>query len=204
MDSTGGRTGRRSEAERPSGAGRRARLFLALDLPADARAAVAAWRDRLLEGRDELRSVAAGSLHVTLVFLGWQSERDVERIAGLAHRAAEARAAPRLTPAGLKALPPHAPRLFALDLADEDGRCATLQAALDGELAEARLHRPEKRPFWPHLTLARVKRGRRSVPPRAAAAELAPFGADRLVLFRSTLRSEGALYEPLWEASLGA
>jgi 2'-5' RNA ligase len=51
--------------------GPRARLFLALDLPEPARAAIAAWRDELVSERADLRPVRPEALHVTLVFLGW-------------------------------------------------------------------------------------------------------------------------------------
>jgi len=60
-------------------------------------------------------------------------------------------------------------------------------------------YRPEKRPFWPHITLARVKRGERRVPPPPdePAPPGDPFEAGVLTLYRSTLRPQGALYEPL-------
>jgi 2'-5' RNA ligase len=177
-------------------------MFVALDLPEGARAALAGWRDELVAGRDDLRPVAAEALHVTLVFLGWQDERAADEIAEAA--LGEARGAPPLLAAGeVRPLPPRAPRLFALDLTDEDGRAATLQAGASRALEAGGWYRPEKRPFWPHLTLARVKRGRRRVAPLTElAAPEEPFRASRLTLYRSTLRPQGALYEPLAQRSL--
>ena len=73
---------------------------------------------------------------------------------------------------------------------------------------EARFYEPEKRPFWPHLTVARVKpekRGKRKPalvesPPGPLPERLfRPFTALRLVLFRSHLRPQGAEYVPLAE-----
>ena len=58
-------------------------------------------------------------------------------------------------------------------------------------------YRPEKRAFWPHVTLARVKRGRRAPPLDAPDPPAAPFEAPELTLYRSTLRPQGALYEAL-------
>ena len=55
-------------------------MFVALDLPADARAGLAAWRDTLVEGRRDLRPVRAEALHVTLAFLGWQDEAAADAI----------------------------------------------------------------------------------------------------------------------------
>jgi RNA 2',3'-cyclic 3'-phosphodiesterase len=175
-------------------------MFVALDPPPEARAALAAWRDELLAGRPELRPVPERALHVTLVFLGWQSEKDAERVAAAAFGAAGGLEAPLLTPAGVEAVPPRRPRLFALDLADEGGRAAWLQAGVSKALEP--WYEPEKRPFWPHITLARVKRGAHADGPGELAPPAEPFAAAELTLYRSTLRPQGALYEPLAQLAL--
>ena len=73
-------------------------------------------------------------------------------------------------------------------------------------------YKPEKRPFWPHLTVARVKpekRGSRkpalveSPPgPLPEHTFLRPVPLVRLILFRSHLRPQGAEYIPLAEKNL--
>ncbi len=105
---------------------------------------------------------------------------------------------------GVKPLPPRSPRLFALDLADDQGRATALHSAASQALAGARLYKPEKRPFWPHLTFARVKRG--ADPPAAldsADPPADPFDACEVTLYRSILRPQGALYEPQDRLRLG-
>ena len=157
-----------------------------------------------MAGREDLRPVAAQALHVTLVFLGWQFEADVEAIWSAAAGAAAPLHAARLTPREVRPIPPRRPRLFALDLGDEAGRATGLQAALSDALEAAGLYRPERRPFWPHITLARVRRGARAAPlePRGPPPE--PFGAATLTLYRSTLRPQGAIYDPLARLELPA
>ena len=179
-------------------------MFVALDLPDAARGQLAGWRDELIAGRRDLRPVTAEALHVTLVFLGWQDEGAAEAISRAAFSAGEGVGAPSLRPGDLRPLPPRNPRLFALDLADEAGRATALQVAMSNALEAGRWYRPEKRPFWPHLTLARVKRGERRVPGLAAVTPppAGPFRATQLTLYRSTLRPQGALYEPLERANL--
>lgn len=173
-------------------------MFVALDLPDKTRGELAAWRDQLTAGRADLRPVAVEALHVTLVFLGWQDESAAEAIASAAFGAVDGLGAPVLRPGEVCALPPSNPRLFALDLDDEAGRASLLQTALSDALQAARWYRPEKRPFWPHITLARVKRGeRRAAGLSGPAAPSTPFRAGPLTLYRSTLRPQGALYEPL-------
>jgi 2'-5' RNA ligase len=173
-------------------------MFVALDLPQDARDDLVEWRDRLVAGRSDLRPVRPEALHVTLVFLGWQDESAAERIATATFDSVGEPEPPRLTPAEIRPLPPRDPRLFALDLEDEDDRAREVQSAVSRALEDGRWYRPEKRPFWPHMTLARVKRGVRRAPPLPDdEPPREPFAAAELTLYRSTLRPQGALYEPL-------
>jgi 2'-5' RNA ligase len=181
-------------------------MFVALDLEDAGRRSLAAWRDRLVDGRRDLRPVPERQLHVTLAFLGWQDESAAGRIAAAAFAAAGEAAAggPRLVPAGVRAVPPRDPRLFALDLDDEAGRAGALQAAVAGALEDGGFFRRERRPFWAHLTLARVKRGIRRAPPLdGPPPPPAPLAAPALTLYRSVLRPQGALYEPLERLGLG-
>ena len=188
----------------------RARLFAALDLPDEVRAALATWQER--ECVDPaLRALEPDALHMTLCFLGYQPERAIPDIAsivtGLDPRPVELRFEPE--PLGVKG---RRPRLYGLDAPSE--AATELQAELEQRLASARFYRPEKRPFWPHVTVARVrserkpkggsglrKRGKPRVverPPGPLPKELLePFGAVRIALYRSHLRSSGARYERL-------
>jgi RNA 2',3'-cyclic 3'-phosphodiesterase len=177
-------------------------MFVALDMPTEVRAGLAAWRDALIDGRSDLRPVSPQALHVTLVFLGWQDEAATEAIAAAAFESTVA--APILRPLGVRPLPPRNPRLFALDLDDDEGRASALQAGVSDALEAGGWYRPEKRPFWPHITLARVKRGERRVAPlpEVPAPPAQAFVASELTLYRSTLRPQGALYEPLAKLEL--
>ena len=186
-------------------------MFVALDLPDDARERLVRWRDLLLDGRRDVRPVRPEALHVTLVFLGWQDESAAERIADAAFGSLPAAPAPRLAATGVRPVPPRDARLFALDLDDEAGRAGALQEAISGALEAGGWYRPEKRPFWPHLTVARVrpeKRGskrpaRVDMPPKPLSPDLEhTFGSDRLTLYRSHLRPQGAEYEPLAQLEL--
>jgi 2'-5' RNA ligase len=175
---------------------------VALDLPLVARDALVAWREEALAGRDDLRALPPEALHVTLAFLGYQPEKEIGRIAETAFVAIEGLSAPRLAAAGVKPIPPRRPRLFALDLEDDGGGAVALQAAVAGALAAARFYRPEKRPFWPHVTLARVKSGRRAPPLEAPPPPVGRFEAAKVTLYRSTLRPQGARYDALARVTL--
>jgi len=173
---------------------------VALDLPAEESGRLAAWRDELVAGREDLRPVAEEALHVTLAFLGYRAEQEAGAIAEA--MASAAGDAPLLVPGEVKPIPPRRPRLFALDLEDPDGACVRLQQAVSDALEAGRFYKPEKRPFWPHVTLARVKRNLRAEPLPADPPPLDPFHAPQLTLYRSTLRPQGAKYDALATAPL--
>jgi RNA 2',3'-cyclic 3'-phosphodiesterase len=187
----------------------RARLFVALELPEELREGIVAWQREAL-GDPALRPVKPEALHMTLVFLGYHPEKRIERIAdaalGVDARAPEIRleAEPVGVPRGKR------PRLFALD-APSDG-AVELQSQVERRLVEERFYEPEKRPFWPHLTVARVrpeKRGSRKPalvgsPPGQLPEHmfLRPVPLVRLTLYRSHLRPQGAEYIPMAEKDL--
>jgi 2'-5' RNA ligase len=160
------------------------------------RASLAAWRDEVVSGRDDLRPVAAATLHLTLAFLGYLPEKKIDLVAATAFARIAGAGAAELRPLAVVPVPKRGPRLFALDLEDPGGAAGAIQAAVVESLAAERLHTPEKRVWWPHVTLARVKRHVRAEPLEADPPP-GPVVATQVTLYRSILRPQGALYEPL-------
>jgi 2'-5' RNA ligase len=186
----------------------RARLFVALDLPDDVRAGIVDWQRTALAD-PALRVVRPEALHMTLVFLGYQAEKDAKAIAKAVFDvdaqapAVELVAEPVGVPRGKR------PRLIALAV-DSDETVA-LQRQVEERLVEGGFYEPEKRPFWSHLTVARVKpEAPGSRKPALIVTQPHPlpehmfrfFRPTRLVLFKSHLRRSGAEYEPLAELEL--
>jgi RNA 2',3'-cyclic 3'-phosphodiesterase len=186
----------------------RARLFVALDLPQDVRTGVVEWQQTALAD-PALRIVRPEALHITLVFLGYQAEKDIKAIAKAAF-ATDAEAPPVELQADPLGIPPgKRPRLIALG-ANSDETVA-LQAGMEERLVAGGFYEPEKRAFWPHLTVARVKpEAPKSRKPALIRTEPHPlpehmfrfFRPTRLVLFKSHLRRSGAEYEPMAELEL--
>ncbi len=189
------------------------RTFVALELPDEVKAYLGglqetllatAQRQRLDVGRS-LKWVDPESIHLTLKFLGGV---DVELLASL-ERAVESAAlgvaAPRLRLVSLGAFPsPRQPRVLWAGLGGDLATVGTLQQRVEAELGKLGFQ-PEKRPFTPHLTLARLREQagpdeRRAVAALTAAApgvvELA-FITERLSLMKSELQPSGARYEAL-------
>ena len=131
----------------------RARLFVALDLPEATREGLVAWGEEALAD-PALRSVAAESLHITLAFLGHRPEQEIEAIADVMRESigpapwVELRD-PEQRPSRGRA------RLFALPAISPGAEA--LQAGLQQRLVNEGFYEPEKRPFWPHVTVARVR-----------------------------------------------
>ena len=177
----------------------RVRLFTALELPEHMRAAIRTWSEQALDD-PVIRPVATGALHVTLAFLGHLPERVVPELAGIVQALQPSRIGMRMQSA-LVAIPPRRPRLYALAL-DSPGAVA-LQAALATRLAAAGHYEREQRPFWPHVTVARLRARPRGGSPAELPDELLqPFEAVRVSLYRSTLRPEGAEYVSLASLNL--
>jgi 2'-5' RNA ligase len=186
----------------------RARLFVALDLPQDVRSGVVDWQQTALAD-PALRIVRPEALHITLVFLGYHAEKDAKKIAKAAFAtdaeapAVELQADPVGVPPGKR------PRLIALGANSDE--IVALQAGVEERLVEAGYYEPEKRAFWPHLTVARVKpEAPKSRKPALIRTQPHPlpehmfrfFRPTRLVLFKSHLRRTGAEYEPMAELEL--
>jgi 2'-5' RNA ligase len=185
----------------------RARLFVALDLPDAVRDGLEAWQGRALSD-PALRAMRPEALHVTVCFLSYHAEKAIPRIAevvaSVSPRPVELRFDRETSP-----IPKGRPRLYALGA--ESPAAIALEAELSEALQAARFYKPEKRAFWPHVTVARVRterlppgRGERrgkgrprrvSEPPaRLPEALTEPFRAVRLALYRSILKPQGAEY----------
>jgi RNA 2',3'-cyclic 3'-phosphodiesterase len=171
------------------------RLFVALELPAAARAALAAWADAVAPAA--MRRAPAENLHVTLAFLGARAPADAEAVGALL--AGLARPLGPLAVEGPLWLPPRRPGVLAVALGAGPA-LAELHAELVTALAGAIGFEPERRALRPHVTVARARREA-----RLRAVELDPppalrFEAEALVLHRSHTGTGGARYEALARA----
>jgi len=185
----------------------RARLFVALDLPEEVRAGIVAWGRRELAD-PALRVVPPESLHVTLAFLGYMPEGEIERLGEIVESLTASAPQVRLGDPAARPSPGRA-RLFALPV--ESSAVIEMQAELERKLVAKRLYRPEKRPFWPHVTVARVKsEDRGSKRPRRVEKLPGALPKDllqaavcrRVTLYRSELKPSGAEYRPLAQVKL--
>ena len=172
------------------------RLFVALDLPDEIRAALAA----LEVDEDVWRRVDPAALHVTLAFLGSRPPEDVDVIAPVLAAEAEA---PPLALGDVLLLPPRRARVLTVELHDPAHALRALQRRVSAGLQAAGVYEPETRPYRAHVTIARL---RPRVPaPREAKEriEARTFHGEAVTLYVSRLHPKGARYEALARAPLG-
>ena len=190
------------------------RAFVAVVLDEGVRSAVAATIERLRPLGSAVAWVPPRNLHVTLHFLGDQSEeRLAEAEAALADAAAGS-APLDVTFHGIGAFPGlERPRILWVGLAHGALEVRRLQARVTDALG-VRGFGKEERAWHPHLTIGRVhdeRRWRRETGPplRSALAQAATttFGTQRVAevaLMRSELSPAGARYTLRRALSLGA
>lgn len=178
------------------------RLFVALELPARESEALAAWGRSAARADPALRALAAGSLHLTLHFLGERPAAETGAVRSAL--AGTMRPAPlELHGTGALWLAPRRPQVLACGLREDSGALTDLHARLGAVLAHAcDGWSPDRRRLHPHVTVARVRRGSR---PATATVPPAPglrFSPPALALLRSHLGRDGARYETLERVSL--
>ena len=182
------------------------RLFVAVDLPDDARARIAAALGDLRAGLYEhdldaaFRWVAVENLHLTLRFLGNVPDDDAARVKA-AMRAPIDQPPVAMTLSGLATFPPRGrPRVLHVALTAGVEPLRRLRDAVDARLAPLCRWEAETRPFAPHLTLARARDRAKFFPVEfsrliaEAAWPAVSFTAGHATLFSSRTLPSGPEY----------
>ncbi|HJT69477.1 MAG TPA: RNA 2',3'-cyclic phosphodiesterase [Terriglobales bacterium] len=185
------------------------RLFVALDIDGEIRDRIAGFVSQVQELAPAVRWVSPESLHITLKFIGEQSDAMLEQIEA---SLASIQCGPfRLGLGGAGFFPTaRAARVFWIGIKAEEG-LATLAETVEKSLAQIGIAK-ENREFSPHLTLARTRAGsgapawRKGDRPNRQFSELQKFleaspapefgtmAAREFFLYRSQLSPKGAQY----------
>jgi 2'-5' RNA ligase len=181
----------------------RARLFVALELPAAARTTLERWRAEAVPRVPELRLVAPEALHVTLCFLGWRELSEIDRLSAACEAAVHGDGPPELSLGEPLWLPARRPRVLAVRIEDQSGGLVRVQASVAAALTAGGWYARETRPFLGHVTIARLGRGARVRGIGVSPPIATPFLATAVTLFRSRLGRGGARYEALRTTQLG-
>jgi RNA 2',3'-cyclic 3'-phosphodiesterase len=197
-----------------------ARLFVAVDPPEDVCERLTAWAREGTRGaqareqtKTSVRVLDAELLHVTLCFLGNRPAGEMDVLASELSTC-DGRSGELSLGAPLW-LPERNPRALAVELYDEQGQLAALQAEVVDALERVSGWQPNgsahtgvkatssRRRFRPHVTVARLRGSeaprQRALPPTPSAS----FSPREMVLYRSWLSPEGASYEAVAAYPIG-
>lgn len=179
------------------------RTFVAVELDAACRRALAEALGRLKSFAAGVRWVQPDALHLTLKFIGDLPEADLPAAVECLGGAAAAAPPFTMTVSGLSGFPPRgAPRVIHVGVQEESGALAALQRAVEDALEDRLGIAREGRPYVPHITFGRARDPRRCPPTEEICAAVAEqsFGrveVDSFVLMRSDLKPGGPVYTPL-------
>jgi 2'-5' RNA ligase len=189
------------------------RSFVAIELPDEARAALADLQGDLKTQvpPKAVRWTRPESVHLTLQFLGDVAPGKVEAIGDALRQVCAHQAPFKFQLEGLGIFPnPNRPRVIWIGVAEPGGALVALHKGVVQSLAPLGFE-PEKRAYSPHLTIGRAARhaGRRELAEvgdlvaRSTVGTLAQVSVDHIVLMKSDLQSSGAVYTPLAVLPLG-
>lgn len=182
------------------------RLFIAIALPDNAKAALAAVRTDLAGTIPGAKWVGIEGAHLTLKFLGPVDDHAVNDISVIMTEVVHGRQAFVYSIKGLGAFPNTLrPRVIWAGINDQ-GQTAALSNGVERAM-EWLGYPPEDRPFSPHITLARIKNPSRLsrqglIEERGRMLDLPNLEAVSITLFESRLSPRGASYTELFQATL--
>lgn len=170
------------------------RLFVGVPLPDDLLPCVLGVQDTL-RGLPGIRLMTREQLHVTLAFIGEVGRAKLEAAAHIVENVPQ-RLGGVAWLAGLLPLPTAGrARVISLAVEDREGVFARLFEHVMGGLEQAGVMQRERRPYKPHLTIARLR-----VPTAVqlkADYEPARFEVSSVCLYKSELARTGAVYTAL-------
>ena len=185
------------------------RTFIAIDLPLPVRNALDEIEKELRKTEAAVSWVKPDRIHLTLKFLGDVSPERIVDIQAALREVAAGVSTFRLQPMGCGAFPTiKQMRVVWVGLRGDGEALGKLQKEVEAATAYLGF-KPEDRSFQAHLTLGRVRGKHNQRALREALTALQTFEAEafdvtELVLYKSELRREGALYTPLFRAPIGS
>ncbi len=172
----------------------RVRAFFGLPLPEEYQEALGQFLVARHVLNPKFRWTRPENLHITIRFLGQVPEPTAQAIADLVEAGRPPGFAIELGEPGAFSRGKMA-RVLWLGLKLGQAEVSALAARVEEACAEQGLE-AERRPYHPHLTLARSRQLQGAQPPHFTPPDLPPWRADELVLFRSRLGGHsGPVYE---------
>ena len=180
------------------------RVFVAVDLPPKIRKTLKELQQQLRQLTASARWVSTESIHITLKFIGEVHETRIAEIHNVLSSLRQEAFDVAVRGVGFFS-EKRSPRVFWVGL--ETAVLSKLAEDIESRMERIGFEK-DKRPFQPHVTLARARDNRIDPSLVATASKLSQhvFGAftvHRFFLIQSTLKPTGAVYNKLKEYTLG-
>lgn len=185
------------------------RIFVAVDLDSPSRREIDKLLEKLSKKHWQVRWEKPEKLHITLVFLGWQEEINLDKAKTILKKIKFFPIV--LSFKGLGCFPDYQwPRIIWLGLAGDLKSLVLLRDQIKKEFKGAGFN-IDSRPFVPHITLARVKNGvaqahRLEIGRQLKALQKIKFSSkwlvDKVILYQSKLSNKGSIYRQLFQQPL--
>jgi len=181
------------------------RTFVAIELPGAVRDRLGEVSRSLAHMGPRIRWVRPHSLHITLKFIGDVDASRIPELVEVVGRVSSAHDPFQLATTEVGGFPSVSKaRVVWVGLRGHLESLARLQRDVEASLAQLEIPR-DRRPFSPHVTLGRARRGPVDIgSPDAGSAKPTWFGVDRITLMQSELRPDGAVHTPLGFGALGS
>jgi 2'-5' RNA ligase len=184
------------------------RTFIAVEIPENITSVIRELQQGLKDYGVDIRWIRPENIHLTLKFLGDVEAVDVDKISGAISKTVDGVASIPLQAKGIGVFPGiKRPRVLWVGLTGQLELLIRLQKTLDENLKGIGFPK-EKRSFKSHLTIGRMKakiNSKKIVDALMAFRnfESETFIADKIILFKSELKPQGALYTNLASEFLG-
>ncbi len=183
------------------------RTFIAVPIANSIKQELSKFQNQLksLWGK-EVKWVDIPMIHITLDFLGDVDDTLVDSIGQTMRQVLQNQKKFEISLENVATFPePQRAKVIWAGIQDPQKRLSELNKIFEEAMLQFGI-KPEEREFSPHITLGRIK----EAPPKDIASVLEKykniqFGkmiVDNIILYKSTLRPQGSLYEPLVEIKL--
>ena len=187
------------------------RTFIAADIPPSIQKSIQVQVDNLRKfiGDSSVRWVPVNNIHLTLKFLGDTSPSNLDMLKQALRAQTNSYTGMDITISGLGSFPSSKRARVLLVRIQAPAALEALQREIDSACAKIG-YKPETRPFSPHLTIGRVRRGispsdQTKIQRALSEVKIDSLGTTRvdyIHLYKSELARTGATYTKLFSAPL--
>jgi len=175
------------------------RSFIAIDLPEDLKEELKKFQSRLKKSKADVKWVRPESMHITLRFLGYLTPEEIEKAKTAINTVAKRFAPFQIQVRGWGTFPEKGrPRVIWTGLEQGAEILEQIFNQLEKELVKLGFDKADKK-FVPHLTLGRIKTSKNlkdliEYLNKEGTKTYGNFWAEKIILFKSDLKPEGAIY----------